>query len=117
MRTTIKLRFFMKYVFIIFLFAFLPVRGNNFIGDNISDDNISFYYSSIDRALVLDCTDNADHRVLIDVYNLTGNSIFKMEAELFAEKSNLIQLDLKPGLYIICITENNKTVSKKVMIK
>lgn len=107
----------MKYFFIIFLFAFLPVRGDNIISNNPSDDNISFYYSAVDRALVLDCKDNNNHRILIDVYNLTGNSIFKQEAELFAEKSNLIQLDLKPGLYIICITENNRTVSKKVMIK
>jgi hypothetical protein len=107
----------MKYVFIIFLFAFLPVRGVNILNDNLSDDNISFYYSSVERALILDCTDNNDHRILIDVYDLTGTSIFKIEAELFAEKSNLIQLELKPGLYIICITENNKTVSKKIMIK
>jgi len=107
----------MKYFFIIFLFAFLPVRGDNIFGDNMTDENISFYYSPVERGLILDCNDNTDHRIIIDIYDLTGNSIFKQEAELFAEKSNSIPLELKPGLYIICITEKGKTTSKKILIK
>jgi hypothetical protein len=99
------------------MFAFLPVKGDIISSDNMGDSPVSFYYSAIDRSLVLDCTDNINHKIIIDVYNLTGGSIVKMEVELFAEKSNLVPLDLKPGLYIICITENGKTTSKKIMIK
>lgn len=107
----------MRILLVIFMLAFLPVKGHNYISDNTGDSPVSFYYSAVDRSLVLDCTDNINHKIIIDVYNLTGGSIVKMEVELYAEKSNLIPLDLKAGLYIICITENGKTTSKKIMIK
>ena len=109
--------FIMRFLIIILLFAVLPVTGSNTYNDNQSDDPINFYYSAVDRSLIIDCTDNSNHKILIDVYNLTGGSIFKQEVELYAEKSNLIQLELKPGMYIICITEGGKTKSKKILIK
>lgn len=107
----------MRILLVFFMFAVLPAIGHNYTSDNAGDSPVSFYYSATDRALVLDCTDNINHKIIIDVYNLTGGSIVKMEVELYAEKSNLIPLELKAGLYIICITENGKTTSKKIMIK
>ncbi|PKP18003.1 MAG: hypothetical protein CVU05_14485 [Bacteroidetes bacterium HGW-Bacteroidetes-21] len=109
----------MKLLILLVSVFYINVALSNpsYIPENSGDNEINFYYSAIDRALVLECNDNNNHRITIEVYNITGNSVFRADAELYSERSNQISLELKPGMYIICLIENNKKVSKKILIK
>lgn len=109
----------MKYlILIISLFYINSSRADvAFFPESGTDPEINFYYSALDRALVLESNDNDNHRITVEVYDLTGSSVYRADAELYSERSNQISMELKPGMYIICLTENNKKVSKKILIK
>jgi len=107
-------------VYILFYLTFLiiSVEAQGFSRGFESDDcKIDFYYSQIERALVFDNKDAVSNLVTIDIYNITGNHVFSIDMEIFSGKNNLLQVDLKSGLYILIIKEDNKAYTRKFVVK
>lgn len=82
-----------------------------------SPDNFKFYYSSCDRNIVVESYDEESSKIQIEIFNITGNSIYKGDLEVLPGRGNFIPIDLKQGLYIISIKDNGKSYSKKIIIK
>jgi hypothetical protein len=107
-----------QYVFII-TFALLLLSSNGFsqsktVLENSSSDieSLNIYPNPVSQGKIYISTlNNAQKK--IEIYNVLGKII--LTASIFQNELNISKL--KAGVYIIKITENNITATRKLIVK
>lgn len=103
----------MKQLYLIVTFLFLSFSyGQNPSGKTVDIDGFKLYPNPVTNGRVyINTTLNATKKVLI--FDLFGTLV--LETTIFGTELNLENLD--SGVYIIRVTEKNKVVTRKLIVK
>jgi len=108
-----------KHYLIILLFAFFLTCFNGISqtnialeNDNSDIENLSIYPNPVSQNKIYISTKNNAPKE-IEIYNVLGKVI--LTASIFQNELNISKL--KAGIYIIKITENNITATRKLIVK
>lgn len=108
-----------KYLYIIILFLTISLSGfaQNKTKDNQKDNQIEglqIYPNPVtEKQVVVSTTSNTTKQ--IELFDLLGKKVYTTQSS--AERVVLQLEDLKPGVYLIRITEKKQTVTRKLVLK
>ena len=78
--------------------------------EDFNENNVNLYPNPVKNNLTIELKSNVDTN--IEIYNILGKRVF---TNLINKTSNLNLQDLKTGIYIVKITQNNSTITKKLV--
>ena len=78
--------------------------------EDFNENNVNLYPNPVKNNLTIELKSNVDTN--IEIYNILGKRVLK---NLINKTSNLNLQDLKTGIYIVKITQNNSTITKKLV--
>lgn len=108
-----------KYLYIIILFLTISLGGfaQNKANNNQKDNQIEglqIYPNPVtEKQVVVSTASNSTKQ--IELFDLLGKKVYATESN--TERVVLQLEDLKPGVYLIRINENNQTVTRKLVLK
>lgn len=108
-----------KYLFIIILFLTINLSGfaQNQPKDNQKDNQIEglqIYPNPVtDKQVVVSTSSNSTKQ--IELFDLLGKKVYATQSD--AERVVLQLEDLKPGVYLIRVTEKKQAVTRKLVLK
>ena len=86
------------------------------IADNAFDDSTIKIYPTVSNGQFTMATQRALGEVSVDIFDLNGKRVHSTEFEFNAREKGF-DLNLNQGLYIVQITSDNSTVTKRIIIK
>ncbi|MCE5175603.1 MAG: T9SS type A sorting domain-containing protein [Bacteroidales bacterium] len=78
------------------------------------DQNDVTVYRNSDNMIAINCNADANAKISVSVYNLTGA---KLLTQQITNSTTVLNKEFGSGIYLVCVQSDKKTIVQKIMIK